>query len=82
LISMSSKKRTGFFSSPSGARLEFIFPYLWQNHNSENVRIQAAFIPMVEEHSNRYLRFYQKFLSLPIIEYRRKRATLQNEKTE
>jgi phenylpropionate dioxygenase-like ring-hydroxylating dioxygenase large terminal subunit len=115
--------------SPSGVHLEFIFPNLWQNHISENVRILAAFVPVDEDHSILYLRFYQKFLSLPIlgklvawlampmnvyiahedrrvvvtqqpkasglkigeklipgdlpiIEYRRKRAALQNEKPE
>lgn len=53
--------------SPSGVHLEFIFPNLWQNHISENVRILAAFVPVDEEHSILYLRFYQKFLSLPIL---------------
>lgn len=45
--------------------LEFIFPNLWENHISEQVRIVAAFVPVDEVHTLLYLRFYQKFLTLP-----------------
>lgn len=109
----------------SGVHLEFIFPNLWQNYISDKVRILAAFVPVDEEHTLLYLRFYQKFMrlsflgkliarlampsnvyiahedrkvvvtqrpkasglkigeiliqgDLPIIEYRKKRAALQN----
>lgn len=48
-------------------RLEFIFPNLWQNHISEKVRIVAAFVPVDEDHTLLYLRFYQKFLTLPLL---------------
>jgi phenylpropionate dioxygenase-like ring-hydroxylating dioxygenase large terminal subunit len=118
--------------SPKAAtsvHLEFIFPNLWQNYISEDVRIVIAFVPVDEENTILYLRFYQKFNSLPllgplvswlamplniyiahedrrvvvtqrprisglkigemliqgdlpIIEYRRKRASLQNEAAE
>ncbi len=47
--------------------LEFIFPNLWQNHISEDVRIVAAFTPVDEAHTLLYLRFYQKFLRLPLL---------------
>jgi len=47
--------------------LEFIFPNLWQNYISDKVRILAAFVPVDEEHTLLYLRFYQKFPSLPIL---------------
>lgn len=47
--------------------LEFIFPNLWQNHISEKVRVVAAFVPVDEEHTLLYLRFYQKFNRIPII---------------
>lgn len=47
--------------------LEFIFPNLWQNYISENVRIVAAFVPVDEEHSLLYLRFYQNFIRMPIL---------------
>jgi len=48
-------------------RLEFIFPNLWQNHISEDVRVVAAFVPVDDEHTLLYLRFYQKFMTIPIL---------------
>jgi phenylpropionate dioxygenase-like ring-hydroxylating dioxygenase large terminal subunit len=47
--------------------LEFIFPNLWQNFISEDVRIVAAFTPVDEENTVLYLRFYQRFLRLPVL---------------
>ena len=51
----------------TSVHLEFIFPNLWQNYISENVRILAAFVPVDEEHTILYLRFYQNFLRLPLL---------------
>ncbi len=53
----------------SGQRfwLEFIFPNLWQNHISDDVRVVAAFVPVDEAHTLLYLRFYQRFLTVPIL---------------
>ena len=51
----------------SSVHLEFIFPNLWQNYISEKVRILAAFVPVDEEHSLLYLRFYQNFMRLPVL---------------
>jgi phenylpropionate dioxygenase-like ring-hydroxylating dioxygenase large terminal subunit len=48
-------------------KLEFIFPNLWQNHIGEKVRILAAFVPIDEENTSLYLRFYQKFIGAPLI---------------
>jgi phenylpropionate dioxygenase-like ring-hydroxylating dioxygenase large terminal subunit len=53
--------------SASSVHLEFIFPNLWQNYINENVRILAAFVPVDDEHTLLYLRFYQKFMRLPIL---------------
>jgi phenylpropionate dioxygenase-like ring-hydroxylating dioxygenase large terminal subunit len=53
--------------SAASVHLEFIFPNLWQNYISADVRILAAFVPVDDEHTLLYLRFYQKFLRLPII---------------
>ena len=56
--------------SPKAAtsvHLEFIFPNLWQNYISENVRILATFVPVDEEHTILYLRFYQNFMRLPLL---------------
>ena len=46
-------------------KLEFLFPNLWQNYISQDVRIVVAFAPVDEEHTLFYLRFYQKFLTVP-----------------
>jgi phenylpropionate dioxygenase-like ring-hydroxylating dioxygenase large terminal subunit len=48
-------------------RLEFIFPNLWQNFISQDVRVVAAFVPVDDENTILYLRFYQKFLSVPLL---------------
>lgn len=53
--------------SASSVHLEFIFPNLWQNYISEAVRILVAFVPVDEEHTILYLRFYQNFLRLPLL---------------
>ena len=50
---------------PTDFHLEFIFPNLWQNYISEKVRVVAAFVPVDDEHTLLYLRFYQRFLGLP-----------------
>jgi len=47
--------------------LEFIFPNLWQNHISEDVRIVAAFVPVDDLRTLLYLRFYQNRLRVPIL---------------
>jgi len=52
---------------PSGFRLEFIFPNLWQNRISDEVRILAAFVPVDQEHTLLYLRFCQRFLNIPVL---------------
>jgi len=46
-------------------KLEFIFPNLWQNFIAEPVRIVVAFVPVDNEHSLLYLRFYQNFMRVP-----------------
>lgn len=48
-------------------KLEFIFPNLWENHISEDVRVLAAFVPVDDEHTLLYLRFYQKFMPVPVL---------------
>ena len=48
-------------------KLEFIFPNLWENYISENMRIVAAFVPIDAENTLLYLRSYQKFMRLPVL---------------
>jgi phenylpropionate dioxygenase-like ring-hydroxylating dioxygenase large terminal subunit len=47
--------------------LEFIFPNLWQNHLGDDARIVVAFVPVDDENTILYLRFYQKFLRVPVL---------------
>lgn len=47
--------------------LQFIMPNLWQNRISDQVRVLAAFAPIDEENTKIYLRFYQSFLTIPIL---------------
>jgi phenylpropionate dioxygenase-like ring-hydroxylating dioxygenase large terminal subunit len=47
--------------------LDFIFPNLWQNHISPDVRAVIAFAPVDDENTMMYLRFYQKFVRTPVL---------------
>ena len=47
--------------------LQYHVPNLWQNRISSKVRIFAAFAPIDETHTKIYLRFYQKFIPLPMV---------------
>lgn len=46
--------------------LQFQMPNIWQNIISDQLRIFAAFAPVDEENTHIYLRFYQKFVHVPI----------------
>ena len=48
-------------------KLEFIFPNLWQNYFEEKARIVVAFVPVDHENTVLYLRFYQKFIRVPVL---------------
>jgi phenylpropionate dioxygenase-like ring-hydroxylating dioxygenase large terminal subunit len=48
-------------------KLGFIFPNLWQNYISPDARVMAAFVPVDNAHTLLYLRFYQRFVRLPIL---------------
>lgn len=47
--------------------LQYQVPNLWQNRISTKVRVFAAFSPIDDEHTKIYLRFYQKFLPIPLL---------------
>lgn len=53
--------------SPSGYKLEFQFPNLWENRIAEKLRVLAAFVPVDDENTILYLRVYHGFLTLPLI---------------
>lgn len=48
-------------------RLSFKFPNLWQNYLSAKARATIAFVPVDEENTKIYLRFYQNFITVPIV---------------
>ncbi len=48
-------------------QLQFRFPNVWQNLISDKVRVAAIFAPVDEENSVVYVRFYQKFLNVPVL---------------
>jgi phenylpropionate dioxygenase-like ring-hydroxylating dioxygenase large terminal subunit len=49
------------------SKLEFIFPNLWQNYLGEKARIVIAFAPIDDQRTLLYLRFYQRFVNVPLI---------------
>ena len=57
------------FSIPSGPsqKLEFIFPNLWENYITDQLRALIAFVPVDDEHTILYLRSYQKFMTVPVL---------------
>lgn len=48
-------------------RLGFIFPNLWQNYIGDTSRVLAAFVPVDDDNTILYLRFYQKFVRVPVV---------------
>ncbi len=53
---------------PKGpARLLFRFPNVWQNRISDDVRVVALFVPVDDENSLLYLRFYQRVVRVPLL---------------
>lgn len=47
--------------------LQLQMPNIWQNIISDQLRIFAAFAPVDEENTHIYLRFYQKFVRIPVL---------------
>ncbi|MBU3111188.1 aromatic ring-hydroxylating dioxygenase subunit alpha [Clostridium lacusfryxellense] len=47
--------------------LQFQMPNIWQNIISKDIRIVAIFVPIDDQHTQIYIRFYQKFMKIPIL---------------
>ncbi|HUI86789.1 MAG TPA: aromatic ring-hydroxylating dioxygenase subunit alpha [Nitrososphaerales archaeon] len=47
--------------------LHFIYPNIWENHISENLRVFAVFAPVDEESTMMYIRQYQKVVTIPVL---------------
>lgn len=46
--------------------LQFHYPNIWQNFISEKIRAFAAFVPVDEENSIIYIRYYQNLIKIPL----------------
>jgi len=47
--------------------LQFHYPNIWQNFISDKIRAFAAFVPVDDENSIVYIRYYQKMVNLPVL---------------
>ena len=47
--------------------LQFHYPNIWQNFISDQIRAFAAFVPVDEENSVIYIRYYQKLIKIPLL---------------
>ncbi|MCE1197934.1 MAG: aromatic ring-hydroxylating dioxygenase subunit alpha [Marinilabiliales bacterium] len=48
-------------------RLQFHYPNIWQNFISDKIRAFAAFVPVDEETTLVYIRYYQRMIRLPLL---------------
>lgn len=49
--------------------LSFHYPNIWQNYISEKIRAFAAFVPVDEENTIIYIRYYQDLIKIPILKW-------------
>jgi len=47
--------------------LQFHYPNIWQNFISDKIRAFAAFVPIDEENTAIYIRYYQNMVKVPIL---------------
>jgi len=47
--------------------LKFHYPNIWQNFISDKIRALAAFVPVDEENTIIYIRYYQKLINIPLL---------------
>lgn len=47
--------------------IQFLFPNLWHNWISDNMRIVLAFVPIDDENTMMYIRNYQRMVRAPIV---------------
>lgn len=47
--------------------IQFLMPNLWQNWLSDQFSVTLAFVPVDQENTRLYLRFYQNFIRTPIL---------------
>jgi phenylpropionate dioxygenase-like ring-hydroxylating dioxygenase large terminal subunit len=47
--------------------LQFRFPNIWHNWINDDLRILAAFVPVDDENTLMYIRYYQRVVTLPVL---------------
>ena len=47
--------------------LSFHYPNIWQNYISDKIRAFAAFVPLDEENTIVYIRYYQRMIKIPLL---------------
>jgi phenylpropionate dioxygenase-like ring-hydroxylating dioxygenase large terminal subunit len=47
--------------------LQFHYPNIWQNFISDKIRAFAAFVPVDEENTVVYIRYYQRMVNIPLL---------------
>jgi phenylpropionate dioxygenase-like ring-hydroxylating dioxygenase large terminal subunit len=47
--------------------LQFHYPNIWQNFISDKIRAFAAFVPVDEENTIVYIRYYQRLINIPLL---------------
>lgn len=47
--------------------LQFHYPNIWQNFISDKLRVFAAFVPVDEENTIVYVRYYQNIIQIPVL---------------
>lgn len=50
-------------------KLLFKYPNIWQNYINDNIRVVIAFVPIDDENTKLYLRFYQRIIRVPGISH-------------
>lgn len=48
-------------------KLIFKYPNVWQNYINKNIRVIIAFVPIDDENTKLYLRFYQRVIKVSVI---------------
>ena len=47
--------------------LQFCFPNIWHNWISDDLRIMVAFVPVDDDNTLMYIRYYQRVVKLPVL---------------
>jgi len=47
--------------------LQFHYPNIWQNFISDKIRAFAAFVPVDDENTIVYIRYYQRMINIPVL---------------